>query len=263
MCSSYAQMTFDRFILVCCAGFTLLTSVAHAFDQTHAGLDRVLKPHVREGAVNYAALKAAPGELKAYLAELAAVTEPAFKGWSEQDQLAYLINLYNAATLQLIIENYPVKSIRSIGFIPGRAWKKEFISLFGRNVSLDHVEHDIIRKNYRDARVHFALVCAAQSCPPLRFEPFVGIRLDAQLDEQGRIFLAQETNNRVEASSRTVHLSPIFQWFAGDFEAEAGSVLKFVTPFFPDTAQAALTGSGEFKVAFTDYDWSLNQQGSR
>ena len=256
-------MTSLRLLIVCCACFLGLTSVVRAFDQTHAGFDRVLTLHVRDGAVNYAALKAAPGELKAYLAQLAAVTESAFKGWSAPDQLAYLINLYNAATLQIIIENYPLKSIRSIGLIPGRAWKKAFISLFGRNVSLDHVEHEIIRKNYRDARVHFALVCAAQSCPPLRAEPFVGARLDAQLDEQGRIFLAQEVNNRVEASSRTVHLSPIFQWFAGDFEAEAGSVLKFVTPFFPDAARAALSGGGEFKVVFTEYDWSLNQQGSR
>lgn len=256
-------MTFNRFVLGCCAGLVLLTSAARAFDQTHAGLERVLTTHVRDGAVNYAALKAAPGELNAYLAQLAAVTEPAFKDWSEQDRLAYLINLYNAATLQIIIENYPVKSIRSIGLIPGRAWKKEFISLFGRKVSLDHVEHDIIRKNYRDARVHFALVCAAQGCPPLRAESFVGGRLDAQLDDQGRIFLAQERNNRVEASSRTVHLSPIFKWFAGDFEAESGSVLKFVTPFFPEAARVALTGGGEFKVAFTEYDWSLNQLGTR
>jgi hypothetical protein len=191
------------------------------------------------------------------------VTEPTFKGWSERDQLAYLINLYNAATLQIIIENYPVKSIRSIGLIPGRAWKREFISLFGRNVSLDHVEHGIIRQNYRDARIHFALVCAARSCPLLRAEPFVGVRLSAQLDEQGRTFLAQEVNNRVDAGSRTVHLSPIFQWFAGDFEAEAGSVLKFATPFFPETARAVLAGGGEFKIAFTEYDWSLNEQGAR
>jgi hypothetical protein len=244
------------------AGFMLLGAVAHAFDHNHAAFDGVLKQHVRDGWVDYASLQAAPRPLEGYLHQLAAVSESEFQRWPEKDRLAFLINLYNAATLKLIIDRYPVKSIRSIGWIPGSAWKQSVVQLFGKKISLDELEHGIIRKNYRDARVHFALVCAARGCPPLRNEPFVGARLEAQLDEQGRVFFAQSEKNRVDSATRTVHLSPIFKWFAGDFEAAAGSVLKFVTPFFPENAQRALS-SGEFKIEHTDYDWSLNDRSKK
>jgi hypothetical protein len=252
-------MTLSFSTLVRCAAFTLLATIAHAFDHSHAAFDKVLKQHVRDGAVNYAALKAAPRPLDDYLAQLAVVPESEFSGWSEKDRLAFLINLYNAATLKLIVGNYPIKSIRSIGWLPGAAWKQEVVSLFGQKVSLDHVEHGIIRKNYHDARVHFALVCAARGCPPLHTDPFVGARLDAQLDEQGGIFMGQAQKNRVDVAARTLHLSPIFKWFAEDFESASGSVTKFVAPFFPAEAQRALA-NGEFKIDYTDYDWSLNDR---
>ncbi len=243
--------------------FLGLSAALSAFDHTHAAFDVVLQRHVREGLVDYAALKAAPAPLDAYLATLAAVPEAEFKAWTEPQRFAFLINLYNAATLRLILDHYPLKSIRSIGLLPGAAWKKEGVSLFGRKTSLDHVEHGIIRKEYPDARAHFALVCAARGCPPLRDEPFVADRLAAQLDDQGRVFLGDPVKNRVEAAKRTVHLSAIFKWFSGDFEASAGTVLKFVTPFFPEPARAALATGGDFKIAYTDYDWSLNEQGRR
>ena len=237
--------------------FALLAAAAHAFDHAHAAFDGVLKQNVSDGLVSYAALKAAPRALDDYLAALAAVPEAEFKVWSEPQRLAFLINLYNAATLRLILDHYPLKSIRSIGLLPGAAWKQEGVSLFGKKISLDHVEHGIIRQNYREPRAHFALVCAARGCPPLRAEAFVAVRLDAQLAEQGRTFLSQTEKNRVDATTGTVHLSPIFKWFSGDFEAASGSVVKFVTPFFSTAAQRAL-GSREFKIAYTDYDWTLN-----
>ncbi len=256
---SHLGMEFLRFSALCFTAATLLAPALRAFDHTHAALDGLLKRHVAAGAVDYAALKTAPAPLDAYLATLAAVTETDFAAWPEKERLAFLINLYNAATLKLIVVNYPLKSIRSIGWLPGAAWKQEGVSLFGRKVSLDHVEHGIIRREYRDARVHFALVCAAVGCPPLRSEAFVAARLDAQLDDQGRVFLAQPGKNRVDAATGTVWLSQIFKWFAGDFEAEAGTVLKFATPFFPPEAQRALA-AGTFKVQFTHYDWSLNDR---
>jgi hypothetical protein len=255
-------MTSPFSILLRIASFTLLTAVGHAFDHSHAAFDAVLKQQVRDGWVDYATLKAAPRPLDCYLAQLANVGESEFERWPEKDRLAFLINLYNAATLKLIVDRYPVKSIRSIGWIPGSAWKQNVVQLFGRKISLDELEHGIIRKNYRDARVHFALVCAARGCPPLRNEPFVGARLDAQLDEQGRAFFAQSEKNRVDATTRTVHLSPIFKWFAEDFEAAAGSVLKFATPFFPENAKRALS-SDDFKIEYTDYDWSLNDRAKK
>ncbi len=252
-------MTFLRLPILGLVVLTVLSPAARAFDHTHAAFDGVLKQHVRDGLVSYAALKSAPGDLDTYLVQLATVAGTEFAGWPVKERLAFLINLYNAATLKLIIGNYPLKSIRSIGWLPGAAWKQEGVSLFGRKISLDEVEHGIIRKDYRDARVHFALVCAAKGCPPLRNEAFVAARLEAQLDEQGRVFLAQSEKNRIEAATGTVWLSQIFKWFAGDFEAEAGTVLKFAAPFFPPEAQRPLAAGG-LKVQFTDYDWSLNDR---
>ncbi len=234
-----------------------------AFDQTHAAFDAVLKSHVADGRVNYAALKAAPQPLNACLATLAAVPEAEFKAWSEKDRLAFLFNLYNAATLKLIVDHYPVASIKKIGGLfnfgglGDGPWKQKVVRLFGQVTTLDHLEHGIIRKDYAEARAHFALVCAARGCPPLRAGAFVGARLDAQLDEQGKIFLGQSEKNRVDAAKRTLHLSPIFKWFAGDFETTAGSVEKFVAPYFAEASRAALTAGG-FSISYTDYDWSLN-----
>lgn len=244
------------------AALPLLFATAHAFDHAHAAFDAVLKTQVRDAAVNYTALKSAPGPLDAYLDQLAAVPEAEFNGWTEPERLAFLINLYNAATLKLIAENYPVKSIKSIGWVPGSAWKQEGVRLFGKKISLDEVEHGIIRKKYKEARVHFALVCAARGCPQLRAEAFVAARLDAQLQDQGMIFLGDGGKNRADVATRTLYLSEIFKWFAGDFEAASGSVQKFVAPFFPEPARAALA-TGDFKIAYTDYDWSLNDQAKK
>ena len=255
-------MTVRAIFLMSCAGMCLLVPASAAFDHRHAPLDHLLGRHVLDGLVNYAALKAAPRPLDDYLAALAAVPEREFDRWAEPDRLAFLLNLYNAATLKLIVDHYPVKTIRGIGWLPGSAWKLEKVRLFGRSISLDEVEHGIIRKNYRDARVHFALVCAARGCPPLRAEAFVGTRLDRQLEEQGRIFLGDTRKNRVDPVARTVYLSPIFKWFAGDFEAAAGTALKFVTPFFPEAERRALA-RGDFIVSYTDYDWSLNGQAEK
>ena len=239
------------------AALVMLASVAHAFDHTHAAFDRLLKQQVQDGFVNYSALKATPAPLNDYLGQLAAVSENEFNGWNEHDRLAFLINLYNATTLKLIIDNYPLKSIRSIGWVPGSAWKQDTVALFGKKIPLDDLEHGIIRQEYKEPRVHFALVCAARGCPPLRAEAFVGGKLDRQLEEQGKMFMGQSNKNRVDASTKTLYLSSIFKWFHEDFEAAAGSVVKFVTPFFPDAAQASLA-AGDFKIEYTDYDWSLN-----
>lgn len=233
--------------------------LARAFDHSHVELTGMLRGAVSDEAVDYRALRANPAALDGYLDRLAAVTAGEFDGWAATDRLAFLINLYNAATLRLIVDHYPVKSIRSIGLLPGSAWKRDVVRLFGRKVSLDHVEHEIIRKQYRDARVHFALVCAAKGCPPLRAEAYVGVRLNAQLDEQGRAFLGTRAKNRVDVTARTLHLSPLFKWFAGDFEAEAGSVPAFVAAFLPNEQSQAVRGGG-FTVAYTDYDWSLNDR---
>ena len=227
------------------------------FDHAHAIFGRVLEKNAKNGLVNYRALKTDPRDLDSYLAALDAVEERDFKQWAEASQLAFLINLYNASVLKLIVDHYPVKSIRKIGGWFGQPWDVEVVPYFGSIATLGYLEHEILRKNYREPRIHFALVCAALGCPGLRPEPFIPEALDRQLDEQGRKFLGDPRKNRLDVKTRTAHLSPIFKWFAADFERQSGSVLKFIRPCFAPEIQSALA-QGNWKVRYTDYDWSLN-----
>ncbi len=233
-----------------------------AFDQSHAAYSAILKKHVKDGWVNYRALKLDPAPLNLYLGKLATVRESEFKRWSQNDRLAFLFNLYNAATLKLIVDHYPVKSIKDIGGWFSGPWKQKVVKLFGQTTTLDHLEHGIIRKEYAEARAHFALVCGAKGCPPLRSEAYVGARLNDQLNDQGRTFLAQTAKNRVDAGANRIYLSPIFKWFNKDFEKKSGTVVNFVTPFLPEKDRGALV-SGNFRIEYTDYDWSLNEQADR
>ncbi len=232
------------------------------FDAQHGQWSRILSRQVTNGLVRYADVHAAPAELNQYLDGLARVSEDQFKAWQRPDQLAFLINLYNAATVQLIVDHYPVPSIRKIGTVRKGPWKQEIVRLWGKVITLDALEHEIIRPRYQEPRVHFALVCAAMGCPPLRGEAFVGTRLNEQLDDQARQFLASPLKNRIDTKERTVYLSPIFKWYAGDFEARSGSVLTAIRPLWPSADTAALEMSG-LKLRYTDYDWALNEQSDR
>ena len=232
---------------------------ASGFDHSHALLGKVLDAFVQDGTVDYARLKRNPTNLKAYLDQLASISRDRFKEWSEPEQIAFLSNLYNAATLELIIDHYPVKSIRKIGTPWKGPWKQEVVRLFGETVTLDHLEHDLLRKDYKEPRVHFVLVCAARSCPPLREEPYIPARLDEQLEDQGRRFMNTPSKNRVDPEKRTAYLSQIFKWFDRDFEEHSGSVLAFVRPYFPKDISGQLE-DGTFDVQYLDYDWSLNDR---
>src|SRR4029434_9265868 len=133
-------------------------------------------------------------------------------------RIAFWINAYNAFTLRLILDHYPIASIRRIGWLPGAAFRERFIpmqGLKGETISLDDIENGTLRSAFREPRIHFALVCAARSCPPLRREAYRGADLDRQLDDQARIFLRDATKNRVDAATRTLYLSSIFKWFRG------------------------------------------------
>jgi hypothetical protein len=246
-------------------GFLLSLGVACAaeFDHSHAALDRVLKARVKDERVDYAALKADSKDLDAWLKSTSAVTETEFNRWSQSQQLAFLINLYNAATLRLILDHYPLKSIKDIGSIFKGPWKQEVVPLFGKTVTLDYLEHSVLRKKYAEPRIHFAIVCAAKGCPPLRAEAFVADKLNEQLDEQGRIFLGVKEKNRFDSNGRVLYLSPIFKWFSEDFEKKSGSVVKFVTPFFPVEVQKQIQSTKSADIRYTDYDWSLNEQPKR
>lgn len=221
---------------------------AQTFDHKHAAVDALLSANVSSGTVNYRALKAKPAALKAYLDSLAGVAERSFKGWSKDQQLAYYINLYNAATLQLIVDHYPVKSIKDIGGWFKGPWDQPVVRLFGKKITLNNLEHDIIRKQFKEPRIHMALVCAAKGCPPLRNEAYTAEKLDVQLDAQSRGYLASPLGLQLNRAKGEARVSSIFKWYGGDFP----SVEKFVEKH----GGVSLDG---LKLRYLDYDWSLNE----
>lgn len=242
--------------------FPALPVSAASGDPDPARFDGVLKAHVRDGAVDYQALKQDPAGLTDYLDESAAVSRADFDGWNEKQQLSFLINLYNAATLNLILGHYPVRSIKDIGNVLKGPWDQPAVRLFGETTTLNTIEHKILRKKYNEPRVHFALVCAAKGCPPLRGEAYRAETLDAQLEDQGKVFLATAEKNSFEPSRRTARLSPIFKWFKEDFVKKSGSVPVFLKPYLP-AAFPEDFASGAYRIEYTNYDWSLNDLPTR
>ena len=171
--------------------------------------------------VRYAGFKADSAALNRYLDSLSAVTEAAFKTFSKPQQMAFLINAYNAFTVALILTKYPaITSIKDLGSLFSSPWKPKRIALLGSKVSLDDIEHGMLRERGRfdDPRVHFAVNCASIGCPPLREEAFVAERLDTQLDEQTSRFMSDRTRNRFAAASARLEVSKIFDWYGEDFK---------------------------------------------
>lgn len=226
------------------------------YDPTHARWDRLLHAHVRQGVVDYTGLRG-PGrpELDAYLGELSSVASTA--SWSRSEALAFWINAYNAWTVKLVVDHPGVTSIKKITTV-GSPWKLSFIPMRATGadtISLDDIEHGVLRPRFADPRIHVAVVCASVSCPPLRNEAYVPARLDAQLDDQARTFLADARHNRVDTERRVLRLSSLFDWYAEDFSA-SGGVRGFLERHGPPAmVQAARDG---WPIEHLDYDWGLN-----
>jgi hypothetical protein len=232
-------------------------------EREHAAWTSLLRRYVSGGLVDYASLKRdGRPALDAYLRSLESVGRSQLEAWPRADQLAFWINAYNAYTVKLVLDHYPLRSIRSIGLLPGSAFKRKFIPLervAGEKLSLDDIEHRILREQLQEPRIHFAIVCASRACPVLRDEAYQGRELDAQLDEAARAFLRDPARNRYDPSSRTLSLSSIFKWFRGDFEAVAGTLTGYVARYADEPTAEALRRGG-VKVEFLDYDWSLNER---
>ncbi len=232
----------------------LVAPVFAGFDHTHARFTEVLKKHVKGDAFDYASLQKYPENLETYLVELSEVTRAELDGWGEDQKKAFLINTYNAWTLSIIVHNYPVKSIKDIA----SPWKEKRVTILDGVFSLDQIENEMLRRDFGDPRIHFGINCASIGCPALRAEAFQASKLDSQLDEQARKFLADTSKNRVDAKGGVLYLSSIFDWFKGDFVKKSGSVKKFIAPFLGESDRKAVL-SGKLKVRYTDYDWSLNK----
>lgn len=254
---------------------------ARGFDHSHQAWDALLKKHVvpiaggKASQLRYAGMAKDRAALKAYLASLSSVQDAAFKAWTKPQRMAFLINAYNAFTVEKILTRYPdIDSIWNFGLLFGNPFKDAFFTLFGRAYSLDAIENDWLRKPGADddLRVHFALNCASVGCPMLREEAYVAPRLGAQLEQQAVRFLSDRSRNRYDASESRLEVSKIFDWYAADwrrgdrgFDGTAAAINSRSAYFarYANLLADAPEGrrrivEGKAPITFLAYDWSLN-----
>lgn len=240
----------------------------------------VLQKYVNDqGLVHYQRLKPDGAGLDAFAAALETLDPKIYDQWADKEKIAFWLNAYNALTLKTIVTHYPIQpsflaSLRfpknSIRQIPG-VWDQLRFGVIGRQLTLDEIEHEILRKQFTEPRIHVALVCAAMGCPPLRNEPYTGDQLEAQLSDQTRRLLQNSLKFRIDREGGRVYLSAIFKWFGSDFlktyaadgkfaghgEAE-GAVLNFVSQHLGEDERRYLI-TGKYGIGYLDYDWSLNE----
>lgn len=260
---------------------TAVTAAAQGFDHSHAAWSALLKKHValvdggKASQVRYADFQQDRAALKSYLASLSKVPPQDFDGWSKPQRMAFLINAYNAFTVEKVLTRYPdIRSIWDFGKVFGNPFRDRFFSLLGQPASLDGIEHETLRRPgaYDEPRVHFAVNCASVGCPMLREEAYVADRLEPQLEEQARRFLSDRSRNRYDAASGRLEVSRIFDWFEQDwaggyrgFEGKTAPVLSR-EQYFAGYAALLADAPGHRKLIearkaglrFLDYDWTLN-----
>lgn len=259
-----------NYILLLITG--LLISPTLKAKSLHSPWQQLLSQHVypinhgNSTMVDYQAFKAERETLKGYLNTLSKVSQSEFDEWSKSQQLAFLINAYNAWTVEFILTKYPdIKSIKDLGSFFSSPWSKEFIPLLGQTRSLEHIEHTLIRGSgkYNDPRIHFAVNCASIGCPALLEQAYTKDKLEQQLASQTTRFLSDMSRNYIEDG--TLYLSSIFKWYKSDFEQgfnNAHSLNEFII-LYADALklqpnQLRTLKNGDTDIEFLDYDWALN-----
>lgn len=225
---------------------------SHADKVDHSQYASLLNQFVADGVVDYKGIQHEEAVLDRYLDMLASVKPAAL---SRDERFAFYVNAYNAWTIKLILSRYPdIDSIKDLGSLFSSPWKKKIARIDGQLLTLDQIEHDILRKQFKDPRVHFAVNCASKSCPPLLTEPYTGDRLQAQLDKVTKVFINDNRFNRLEGNSLWV--SKIFDWFAEDFNDDiVGFFIKYADGSLHDQL---IQNRSAIMVKYVDYDWSLN-----
>ena len=247
---------------------------AQAFDQGHTAWNALLRRHVvplrggQASQVRYAGFQADRTALLAYRDTLSAVSDAAFKAFDKPQQMAFLINAYNASTIELVLTKFPaLASIKDLGSVFSNPWKPKWISLLGAKVSLDDIEHGMLRARGRfdDPRVHFGVNCASIGCPPLREEAFTADRLDGQLDEQALRFMSDRTRNRFDSAAGRLEVSKIFDWYGEDFNLGhrgIASLAAFMARYADSLADSQVDREHvrrqRAEISFLPYDWKLN-----
>ncbi|MBV6652323.1 MAG: DUF547 domain-containing protein [Mameliella sp.] len=232
-------MIYISFVLAVMTGITATNSST----PNHELWEEVLQAYVSDaGDVDYKKLSKNADGLNAYLEDLA--SHPPMDSWSRDEKLAYWINAYNAFTVKLIVDNYPVKSIMDLH--DGKAWDVKWIKLGKQTYSLNQIEHEIIRPRFGEPRIHFAVNCAAKSCPPLLNHAWTAANLEQNLEQQTSNFINNEQHNKIGA--KALQLSQIFNWYGDDFSDVKAYVNKYTTVEVKSNA----------KVNFQEYNWALN-----
>ncbi|MFK7826231.1 MAG: DUF547 domain-containing protein [Oligoflexales bacterium] len=238
--------------------YSLINPSASAFDHKHQTWNLVLQNYVNSNSfVDYSGLKQDQDKLKNYLGQLESISKEEFNSWTSNERKAFLINAYNAFTIKLILDHYPINSIKDIGNIFTSPWKKKFFKLLdGRIKTLDQIEHDELRNMFEDYRIHAAVNCASNSCPPLRSKAFTAMDLDEQLDEQMQLWLADRSRNIFAPASNEIKLSMIFKWYRSDFETWGEGLNTVILRYGPPEAASLLANSAN--LSHLSYDWQLN-----
>jgi len=250
-----------------------MAAAAQSFDQSHAAFSDVLSDYVAvyddglKSAVNYRDLAQNRKPLDNYLASLSAVESGQYESWAQEQQLAFLINAYNGFTLQLIIDNIDkfesgeADSIRDLGGLFSSPWEKSFFTLLGEKRTLDWVEHEKIRVDFDEPRIHAALVCAAVSCPKLRAEAFTGKNLEAQLENQMVTFLNDRDKNGID--DKGIYLSKIFDWYREDFDGLRNYLRTYSEALSDGSGNDVNMNFQSLGIRFVDYNWKLNNLENR
>jgi len=259
--------------ITCAIVGAVVCSAGSDFDHGYAAYERILRAHVRPPRVDYAALRLDRTALDAAVDAAARPAGDEERQWARAERMAFWINAYNLFTLRAIVDHYPIRSHfftmqprNSIRQIDG-VWTRLTWRAAGQTVTLDDIEHRILRPEFKDPRVHFAINCASIGCPVLQNEPYRAAALDQQLDAAARRYLASPEGLQVDGS--TLRVSSILKWYGEDFvprfagnpaggrEAVERAILGVVAAFGPPPA-AAVARTGAARVAFLDYNWSLN-----
>lgn len=230
-------------------------AVANGPEGLHGSWDKLLKKHVENGTVDYKSFAADVKTLDSYLDQLAKTD---IAGFDRGAKLAFWINAYNAYTVKLILNHSPVKSIRKIS----RPWKQRICKTAGKTVSLDHIEHKILRKELKEPRIHFAIVCASIGCPDLQNFAFLPEKIEDQLNHAARQFFGSPKHFYTEIDDGTlvIYISKIFRWFGEDFGGNKKEKMAFMKPFLGKSQQDRFRRAASVKFKYLSYDWNLNDK---
>lgn len=228
---------------------------AGAAGTVHEPYEALLQKYVKGFGFDYAGLSKSDADKKTLSAYVDALEALNPEDMNRSEAFAYWINLYNAATLELVIQNYPLESIKDIGGIFKSPWKRKVVTVAGKELTLDNIEHDIMRPTFKDARLHFAVNCASIGCPPLSNRAYVAESLNEQLDAASKAALNDE--RWLKISNGKLELSKLFDWFKDDFEETSGSVRNYLATYVSEDKKAAVLDDSN-KIKYKGYDWKLN-----